>query len=130
MILIDTSAWVDFFRSRNPAADLVENYLDSNQVAICGPIQLELIRGIRSSSEKEKVLSLLSGCHRLPQPSHLWEEAGEIGRKVRIRGATIKSMDLLIATYALAHSVPLFTLDKDFQAFRSFGLVLIANLPA
>ncbi len=125
MILVDTSAWIEFFRDRPPLAAAVDELLAENEAALCGPVVTELGRGIRSARERAEVKELLGGCHLLAQPDDLWAEAGELGALVGRRGATVKSMDLLIATYALAHSVPVLALDADFAAIRRAGVGLV-----
>jgi predicted nucleic acid-binding protein len=124
MILIDTSAWIDFFRDRAPVASAVDEALASHEAALCGPVEAELRRGLRSERERKLVLPLLDGCHRLSQPAELWTEAGDLGFALRRRGVSPKSIDLLIATYALSHSVSLMTVDKDFAAMRRAGVPL------
>lgn len=71
------------------------------------------------------MLPLLEGCRVLEEPARVWEEAGELGYFLGRRGATIKSLDLLIATYALSHSVPILTRDQDFETMRRAGLKLL-----
>jgi len=124
MILVDTSAWIEFFRGRQPVADTVDGLLESNEVALCGPVITELRRGLRPS-DRAKVMPLLGACHLLDQPAGLWEEAGELGASLGRRGATLKSLDLLIATYALAHSVPLLSTDRDFLTLQAAGIPLV-----
>ena len=99
--------------------------LDSNEVALCGPVITELRRGLRSRAERSKVLGLLRGCQLLEQPPRLWEEAGELGYFVRRRGAAVKTLDLLIAAYALSHGVPLLTADVDFTVMKAMGVGLV-----
>jgi len=125
VILIDTSAWIEFFRGRGRRADAVDQLIESDDAAVCGPILTELRRGLRSRADRERVLPLLSGCQVLEQPSALWEEAGDLGVLLGKRGATVKSMDLLIATYALTHTVPLLTADTDFARMRHLGVGLM-----
>ena len=125
MILVDTSAWIEFFRDRGPLADRVEELLAENEVALCGPVVTELGRGLRTARERSQVLELLGGCHSLAQPHDLWSAAGELGALLGRRGATVKSMDLLIAVHALAHAVPLLTADSDFAAMRRAGIGLV-----
>jgi hypothetical protein len=124
MILVDTSAWVDFFRASGSMADRVDALLGAGEVALCGPVITELRRGLRSPAERRKVIPLLGGCHYLEQPENLWEEAGELGYALARKGVTVKTFDLLIATYALAHGVPLLTSDSDFAAIRRAGIPL------
>ena len=121
MILVDTSAWVDFFRGSEPCASWVDQLLAENQVAICGPVVTELRRGLRSDRERRRVLPLLEGCSSLDQPSDLWNEAGELGFALARKGSLVKSLDLLIAVHALAHDVALLTRDKDFELIRRGG---------
>lgn len=124
MILVDTSAWVDFFRGRGRLAGIVDSLLEAGDVALCGPVVTELRRGLRPP-ERAKVLRLLDACHLLEQPENLWEDAGELGFEVGRRGATVKSLDLLIAAYALNYSLPLLTKDRDFTLLRQAGVPLI-----
>jgi len=125
MILIDTSAWIDFFRGKEPFAAAVDAALDLGEAAICGPVVTELRRGLRAP-ERNKVLPLLDGCRLLDQPDDLWTVAGDLGASLSRKGATVKTLDLLIATYAIAHSVPLMAADSDFRAIEraGFGLSL------
>lgn len=125
MILVDTSAWIDFFRGRGRLAGRVDELIETDQAALCGPVVTEIRRGLRSRAERARVLSLLAGCHRLEQPADLWEEAGEIGWYLGRHGAMVKSLDLLIAAYALAHGVPILTADGDFKLIRRAGLGLV-----
>ena len=124
MILVDTSAWVYFFRGSGALADRVDDLLASNEVALCGPVLTELRRGLRSPAERKRVIPLLDGCHLLPQPERLWEEAGELGYVLARKGVTVKTLDLLIATYALSHGVALLAADSDFEAMRRAGIAL------
>jgi predicted nucleic acid-binding protein len=125
VILVDTSAWIEFFRDRGPLAEEVDRALEDGEAALCGPVEAELRRGLRSRSERTRVLLHLRGCSLLAQPAALWLEAGELGFGLRRRGLTVKTMDLLIACYALAHQVPLLTSDRDFGLMRSNGVPLL-----
>jgi hypothetical protein len=125
LILVDTSAWIEFFRDRGACASQVDRALSEGEAAICGPIQTELRRGLKTKAERAQVLLHLVGCADLPQPSNLWEEAGEIGFALARRGITVKTLDLLIACYALAHRASLLTTDQDFARIRSAGIPLL-----
>ena len=125
MILIDTSAWIEFFRGRPPLSDAVDDAIDAHETAVCGPILTELRRGLQSVAERRKVLPLLEGCYALTDPPELWEEAGDLGFFLARRGVTAKSIDLLIATYALSHGVPILAADRDFADMRAAGVKLV-----
>ena len=99
MILVDTSAWVEFFRGPGLYADMVDELLESNRALLCGPVLTEIRRGLGRGRARDEVLLLLSGCSVLAQPAELWSDAGDLGAIVRRKGATIKTMDLLKITF-------------------------------
>jgi hypothetical protein len=122
LILVDTSAWIDFFRARAPLSEEVDELLDANEAAVCGPVLTELRRGLRSSADRRRVIPLLGGCRHLEQPARLWEEAGDLGYLLARRGVTVTTQGLLIASYALAHGVAILAADSDFAAMRNAGI--------
>lgn len=124
MILVDTSAWVDFFRGQGTLAARVQDLIECNDAALCGPIVTELRRGIQARHRK-KVLPLLDGLQSLPEPEQMWREAGDLGYSLARKGVTAKTLDLLIATHSLAHNVPLLTQDADFEAMKRAGVPLL-----
>lgn len=63
------------------------------------------------------------------QPPRLWEEAGELGYVLGRRGASVKSLDLLIAIYALAYTVPVLAVDSDFAMIKRAGVQLLLIEP-
>jgi predicted nucleic acid-binding protein len=124
LILVDTSAWIGFFRDRGPVAAVVDRALEDDEAAICGPVLTELRRGFASPTERNHTISLLLACHHLPQPSNLWDEAGDLGFALARKGVTVKSLDLLIAAYALTSGVPILTIDRDFKFIAGAGVGL------
>ena len=125
MMLVDTSAWIDFFKDRKPISEIVDQALNDNSIAICGPIYTELLRGFKNSRERDKIVPLLQACKFLAQPSDLWETAGQYGFELKRKGITSKTIDLLIVCFATAYSLPLLAADKDFKAMRSAGMNFI-----
>ena len=125
MILVDTSAWIHFFRGRAPQAGRVDDLLATNDLALCGPVLTELRRVLRSATERRRLIPLFDGCHLLSQPARLWEEAGELGYLLARKGVTTGTVDLLIATYALSHGVPVLAADSDFATMRRAGIPIL-----
>jgi predicted nucleic acid-binding protein len=121
LILIDTSAWIEFFRGRGNLATKVDRAIDENTAALCGPILTELYRGLQPR-ERRTVLPLMRACHQLQQPPDMWQQAGELGYRLRRSGFTGKTFDLLIAAYAAFHQIPLLTADTDFQRMVDAGI--------
>ena len=125
MILIDTSAWIDFFRGKDTwVSERIDTELLSGTPALCGPIWLELIRGLRGKKDNKKMVELFKSCHWLKEPDDFWSEAGELGKYLAQKGYSIGSIDLLIAVHALAHHTPLLTTDEDFTHIVESGIPL------
>jgi predicted nucleic acid-binding protein len=99
--------------------------LATDDVALCGPIVTEIRRGLRGPRDRTTVLPLLGGCHSLAAPADLWTEAGDLGYALRRVGRTIKTVDLLIAVFALSHGLPILTADADFTTMRRAGVGLL-----
>ncbi len=115
-VLIDTCAWIDFFKSQtgslgNQVAELIE----TNQAAITGVVIAELLQGIKHEHEGNRLQLLLKSIHYLSTEDGDWLPAGQLARQLRNKGLTLPLTDILIATIAQRHAVPVLTLDKHFQ---------------
>ncbi|WP_367872355.1 PIN domain-containing protein [Luteolibacter sp. Populi] len=114
-MLIDTSAWIDFFRSSGDlAAKLaVGNLRDEFQAAVCGPVAMELLGGAR-----EQDLVALKGdlalLFYLKGGEQVWEQAAVNFRRLRSAAVTAPWNDIVIATIALRHSCRVFATDRHF----------------
>jgi len=122
MVIVDTSAWIDFFKDVSPFADKVEQLVESGQACFCGPILTELLRGCSNFKQRDKLRELILSLAKLEDPVNLWEDAGLIGAGLSKKGYNLKTLDLLIATYALSYGVPILTKDKDFKLMKKAGL--------
>ncbi len=54
MVVVDTSAWVEFFRRDDePYVKLaVKGLLDAYECALCGPVEMEFLGGARAEEMK------------------------------------------------------------------------------
>ena len=114
-MLVDTSAWIAFFRGDEPVASWVDDVL-AGGAALCGVVELELRQGLRLE-ERERVLPLLGATTRLRTEEGDWAKAGDLLAGLRRRGVTIPGTDGLIAHLALKHEVALLENDKHFEHF-------------
>jgi predicted nucleic acid-binding protein len=100
-------------------AGKVADLIEANRAAIAGPILTELLRGVRTVNERVQLQRFLEDCHWIGDPENLWAYAGELGALARRKGKTLKTLDLLIATYALQSGVPLLTSDSDYLQLKN-----------
>ena len=115
-VLIDTSAWVDFFRGTSRTADAVARLIEKGQASICGVISYELVQGAKSDDEAIRLTGVLSALHYVEMTSELWIRAGNISAGLRRKGITLPMSDLLIGAVALEHGLEVLTVDDHFAS--------------
>ena len=116
MILIDTSAWVEFFRdTRSPACERVDALLDQ-ALAINDPIRMEILAGARDENHLHQLRGLLARATILPTEPIDYEHAATLYRRCRSGGETVRKLiDCLIAATAIRAGIPLLHCDRDFD---------------
>ena len=114
-VLVDTSVWIEFFKSQSKIGDTLETLLKKDSVWVCGVILFELVQGIRSDSEKARIIQFLKDLNYIEMTDTLWQKAGELSCSLKIKGITLPFSDILIAAIALDKNLSVFTLDKHFE---------------
>lgn len=115
MILVDTSAWVEFLRDTgSPVCEEVDRLLAAD-LATCDPIRMEVLAGARDEAHLRQLRGLLARTVVLPTGAADYESAAALHRSCRQRGETVrKVLDCLIAAVAVREDVPLLHADADF----------------
>ena len=121
MILIDTSAWIEFLRNTgSPTCDLVDELLSEN-IAICGPVSMEVLAGARDESHLRSLRALTAKAVTLKVHPVDYEDAATLYRHCRQRGRTVRNlMDCLIAAVAIRNDVPVLHADSDFDVIARY----------
>lgn len=115
MILIDTSAWIEFLRDTGSAVcDRVDDLLDS-EFATGHPIRMEVLAGARDEHHLGQLRGLLGRAVLLPTPPAHYETAAALYRTCRRQGLTVRKLiDCLIAAHAIDAGAELLQDDADF----------------
>ena len=116
MILIDTSAWVEFLRDTgSDVCNRVDALLD-HDIAVCDPVRMEVLAGARDEQHLIRLRGLLARASVVPVgPTH-YEEAAGLYRSCRQKGENVrKLMDCLVAAAAIRADVPVLHADADFE---------------
>jgi predicted nucleic acid-binding protein len=130
VILVDTSVWIDFFNGIDSAegARLRSLIVDAHPVVITGLVLTEILQGLRSESDVERVTRVLLALDPTPElEADDYRQAAAVYRACRARGFTVRStIDCLIAQLCLRHGYELLAKDRDFDAIANvFPLKLI-----
>jgi predicted nucleic acid-binding protein len=118
VILVDTSAWVEFLRATGSGtADEVRALIASDaDMATCDAIRMEVLAGARDRAHLADLRALLARCVSLPLTAEDYEAAAALYRTCRQGGETVRKLiDCLIAAAAVRHDAPLLHLDADFD---------------
>ena len=123
MTLIDTSAWIQFFRRKGDprAKERVAALLGSDSAAYTCPVLLELLAGARLAGEIELVQDALGLCAWQPFEAAYWERAAHLERTLRQRGVVVPRDDILVATVACECRLPLLCRDAHFDLIQNHG---------
>ena len=123
LVLIDTCAWIDFLRQpQGGLGDQVEQLLASDQAALCGAVQAELMQGAKGRKEQDQLDFLLANVPCLEITPADWLSAGRLLAQLRAKGLQVPLSDALIAVCAKRNHAPVLTLDQHFQ---HLGVVLV-----
>lgn len=116
MILIDTSAWVEFLRDTgSPVCERVDALL-SEDVAVCDAIRMEILAGARDEGHLDQLRRLLARAAVLPTGPMDYDQAATLFRQCRRAGETVRKLiDCLIGAVAVRAGVPILHRDADFE---------------
>lgn len=125
MILVDTSAWVEFDRATDSPVDrrLTELIAEDELLAVTEPVIMEVVAGARDADREVDLRRLLRRFHLLRfDPVIDFEAAARIYRACRKVGVTPRGMiDCMIASVAFRNNATLLAFDTDFD--RLAGVV-------
>ena len=117
MILVDTSAWVEFDRATGSRTDsrLTELIASTDLVAVTEPVIMEVLAGARDDHRQRELRRLMERFALLRFDAAIdFDAATRIYRTCRRCGVTPRGMvDCMIAAVALRHNVGLLAVDGD-----------------
>ena len=116
MILIDTSAWVEFLRDTgSPTCERVDALLEQ-EVAICDPIRMEVLAGARNEQHLLQLRRLIARATLLSTDPIDYDQGAALYRRCRRAGETVRKLiDCLIAAVAIRTDVAILHMDTDFD---------------
>ena len=128
-LLLDTSLWVDFTRTRSPAPlkQFIAPFVLDPEAHLAEPVRFEMLRSARPD-ETRQLIAQFDSLPTLSTPADLWQRAIDLGQACRQIGQTVLSLDLLVAAVALHHNAVLVSFDADFEAIASVSELRLQRL--
>jgi predicted nucleic acid-binding protein len=132
VILVDSSAWIEFQRATGSAVDeRLTNAIETDEpLATLGLVVLEVLAGARDEQQARDLRRLLDRCSFVPleEPSD-WELAAALYRACRRAGTTVRRLpDCLIAVLAIRVGADLLYQDADFDAIAQHAPLAVVEL--
>jgi hypothetical protein len=127
MILVDTSAWVEFLRDTgSPACRAVDELL-AKELAICDVVTMEVLAGARDERHLGDLRRLLARAVVVPMVPADYEDAASLYRTCRRGGGAVRRMiDCLIAAVTIRAGPQLLHADADFTVLARHTSLRIA----
>ena len=117
MILVDTSAWIEFLRDTGSEVCVAVDRLLDSDLAICDAVSMEVLAGARSERHLTQLRGLLARTTVLPTTPADYDAAASMYRSCRARGETVRKLiDCLIGAVAIRTGVEVLHADVDFSA--------------
>lgn len=115
-IIVDTSVWIEYFNKPDSSyGESVEQLLRAGRVVGTGIVLTELLQGAKVKKEFDAILDSIIAIPFLETTLNTWVMAGEISYKLRRKGITIPTTDLIITSLSLEYNCLIFTLDPHFS---------------
>jgi predicted nucleic acid-binding protein len=132
VILVDSSAWIEFQRATGSPADrrLTDAIESDEPLATMGLVVMEVLAGARNERHAGDLRRLLGRCRflHLEEPSD-HEMAARLYRACRREGTTIRRLpDCLVAAVAIRNDISLMHRDADFDAIARHSSLATLSL--
>ena len=115
MILVDTNIIIDFW---DKPTDEVKNVLEENDIAICGVIKTELLRGSNSEKQFSQMEEALNDFTYLSFSEKDWIYLAKQFLTLKKNGLVVPFQDAMIAYLAIKNRCEIWTNDKHFKLMQ------------
>jgi len=130
VILVDSSAWIEFLRATGSSAHLcLRSALErGDALASTDVIVMEILAGARDDDDRDRLRRLLYSVEFLAVDGPAdYERAAELYRACRAGGETPRKLsDCLIATVAIRNDAGLLCEDADFTVIARHSPLRLA----
>ncbi len=134
MILVDTSAWIEFLRkSGHPAHIALKNLLQQRApIATTEVVIMEVLAGAKSDTDHARLRTLLLSLPRLRiRGLPDFEGGADLYRTCRRKGDTVRKLiDCLIAAVAIRERASLLHNDGDYDVLARHSKLKIERVRA
>lgn len=115
-VLVDSLIWASFFaKPDSPEKKAVDELIDSDRVALVGPIVAEVLIGFRRQEHADWVASRLRAAHYVDLRWDDWLRASQLGRNLVAKDHRIPLTDLVIMAVSRRLDISVYSTDPHFD---------------
>lgn len=123
-VLVDTCIWSLALRRNTPGTQLahleeLKELINEARVQLMGPVRQEILSGVKSDRQFEQLKEHLAAFPDIPITTGDFEQAARYFNLARSKGIQGSNTDFLICSVATRHNLSIFTVDQDFELFRT-----------
>ncbi len=122
-VIVDTCVWSAAlrrtgFNDNNDIVNELKELIREGRVQMIGPVRQELLSGIKTIKQFDKLRTVLSSFPNLIIQTQDYEKAADFYNKSRRKGVQGSNTDFLICAIAVNNLMSVFTIDNDFKLFK------------
>ena len=115
MIIADTDVIIDFWDNPN---DEYARIFEDNEIATCGVIKTELLRGSNSEKQFSQIEEALNDFTYFSFSEKDWISLSKLFITLKKNGLAVPFQDAMIAYLAIKHDCEVWTNDKHFKLMQ------------
>lgn len=121
MVLVDTSAWIEFFRrDGDPSVKMaMKALIEELEATLCGPVEMEFLGGARLH-ERPRIQARLDILPYFGFDQKIWRKAASHYALLRQKGFTLPWNDIVIASLALSAGCRVYAVDQHFEKMAEY----------
>jgi len=122
-ILVDTCIWSQVLRKKTPNLNLtkqLKDFISDGRVVMIGPIRQELLSGIPTPSQFNKLKHTISFFEDIILKTDHFVKAAEFSNLCRKNGIQGSTTDFLICAVANLEELGIFTVDSDLISYNKY----------
>jgi predicted nucleic acid-binding protein len=122
LILLESSIYIGWLRQKRSPALLLENRTRSGEIATCGIVRAEVLRGVVDPAAKNDLSAFFDLLPEIPTTSAVWHGATELAWELDRKGIVLPLPDLVVAACALSMKATVITTDAHFAKIPKLKL--------
>lgn len=130
-ILVDTSVWSLVLRRKNPdlqSIELFKSLSQTHELMVTGIIVQEVLSSIADKSVFDSIKAAIASMHCIEPEMEDYVFAAELSGRLKTKGVSSKTIDLLLASVAIRRNLAFLTQDKDFDHIAKVEKINVLKL--